>query len=70
MSAPSYDEDQGRKANENDALDDVDVGKDSLLELEEFGRLHEVLELKDALGHVVSLAPLLEPRNVVLNLHG
>lgn len=51
------------------ALDDVDVGLRTLLELEQLGGLHEMLELENSLGHVVRLAPLLEPGDVVLDLH-
>ena len=49
-----------------DIADNLDVVCSRLLELKELGRLHEVLELERALGDLVRLAPLLEPRRVVL----
>ena len=41
-----------------------------LLKLKQLGGLHQVLELKSALWHVVGLAPLFDTRDVVLDLHG
>ena len=40
-----------------------------LLELKQLCCLHEVLQLEGAFGHVMGLAPLLNPRDVVLYLH-
>ena len=40
-----------------------------LLELQQFGRLHQMLKLESALRHLVRLAPLFDTCDVVLDLH-
>jgi hypothetical protein len=48
---------------------DLDILDCRFLELQKLSRLHQMLELQSALRHVVRLAPLLNPGDVVLNLH-
>ena len=40
-----------------------------LLQLEEFGSLHKMFQLQSTFGHVMRLAPFLDPRDVILYLH-
>lgn len=49
---------------------DIDHMDDYLFELQQLGSLHQVLQLKSALRHVVRLAPFFYPRDIVLDLHG
>ncbi|KAI3483202.1 hypothetical protein L1887_53982 [Cichorium endivia] len=58
-----------RRQHPADVVDNVNVAQRRLLELQQLGRLHEVLQLQRPLGHVVRLAPLLDSRDVVLDLH-
>ena len=51
-----------------DVLDNLDIAERGFLQLQQLGRLHQVLELQDALRHVVALAPLLNPCDVVVDL--
>jgi len=41
-----------------------------LLQLEQFSRLHQVLQLQGTLRHVMGLAPLFDTGDIVLDLHG
>ena len=58
----------GSNLHPTNILNDLNIIQRRLLELQQLGRLHQVLELQGALGHVVRLAPLLYPGDVVVDL--
>jgi hypothetical protein len=51
-----------------DILDDLNVIQGRLLQLQQLGGLHKMLQLQRAFGHVVALAPFLNACDVVVDL--
>lgn len=51
-----------------DILNDLDVVQCRLLQLQKLGGLHQVFQLQDTFWHVVTLAPFLDPRDIVIDL--